>query len=115
MKKKQDNKENYLDKIPLIPSEMKWTKDSEEIVTLHIKNKGIFNKIAQKLFKKPEFTQIHLDETGSFIWNLIDGEKNIYDMGEPLSERFGKNAEPLYERLVKFFQILDGYGFIHWN
>ena len=52
---------------------------------------------------------------GSFIWSLIDGEKTVYDIGEAVKEHFGDECEPLYERLVKYFEILSGYGFINWK
>lgn len=107
------NKENYLEKIPVL-SPMKWTLD-DDIVTLQKENNGIFDKIAQKFFKRPKISYIHLDKYGSFIWQIIDGEKNIIKLGEEVKARFGEDAEPLYERLAKFFQILDSYKFIEWN
>jgi len=73
------------------------------------------NRIAQKLFRKPRISHIHLDEMGSFIWPLLDGEKNIIKLGESVKEQFGEKANPLYERLAKYFQILDSYHFIEWK
>jgi len=32
-----------------------------------------------------------------------------------LEEEFGEKAYPLYERIAKYFQILESYGFITWN
>ena len=52
---------------------------------------------------------------GSFIWPLIDGEKSILEIGEYVETHFGEKANPLYERLAKYFQILESYGFINWN
>ena len=111
---KKLKKENYLDKIPVRSDKLKWT-ENDDIVTLSIENKGVFNKIAQILFKKPPVSYIHLDENGSFIWKLIDGEKNIYEIGEKVLEHFGEKAQPLYERLIKYFEILLSYGFISWE
>ena len=106
---------NYLDKIPVRNEAIKWTTDEDGIVTLHIENKGIFNFIAQKLLKKPRISYVHLDKNGSFIWPLIDGETDIHKLGEKVFEHFGEEAQPLYERLAKFFRILDSYKFIGWN
>lgn len=106
---------NYLDKIPVRNQSIKWTVDEEGIVTLNIENKGIFNLLAQKLLKKPPVTYVHLDKNGSFVWPLIDGETDIHTLGEKVYEHFGEDAQPLYERLVKFFRILDSYKFIRWN
>ena len=111
---KKIKKENYLDKIPVRSDKLGWT-ENDDIVTLSIENKGVFNKIAQILFKKPPVSYIHLDENGSFIWKLIDGEKNVYEIGEKVLEHFGEKAQPLYERLIKYFEILLSYGFISWE
>ncbi|MBP1544234.1 MAG: PqqD family protein [Oscillospiraceae bacterium] len=105
---------NYLDRIPLHNELFSWSADENGAVTLDIENKGIVNRIAQKLLKKPRISHVHLDEMGSFIWPLIDGEKSIADIGIPVKEHFGEKAEPLYERLAKYFQILESYSFITW-
>ena len=103
---------NYLDKIPEKNKDIKWNKDENGAVTLEIENKGVMNRIAQKLFKKPKISYIHLDETGSFVWTMIDGAKDISAIGKELEEEFGEKAHPLYERLAKYFQILESYGFV---
>ena len=114
MGKKEIISENYLENIP-VRADIRWNTDEKEIVTLEIDNKGIFNKIAQKLLKKPPVTYIHLDELGSFVWPVIDGEKNIVEIGKMVEEKFGDEAQPLYERLAKYFQILESYRFIHFK
>lgn len=106
-------KENYLEKIPCRKDGIIWTTDDTGIVTLQIENKGIFNRIAQRLFKKPKISYIHLDEMGSFIWPLLDGESNIIALGEKVKSHFGEAAEPLYPRLAKYFQTLQSYNFVN--
>lgn len=115
MKKKQVISQNYLEKIPVRHHDINWTSDDKGMVTLEIKNTGLFNRIAQKLFKKPKISYVHLDENGSFVWPLIDGEKDIIAIGKEVDEHFGEAAHPLYERLAKFFQILESYHFIIWK
>ena len=110
---KKENKKNYLEKIPVLPN-LKWTVDEDGIVTLHKENNKFFDKVAQKFFKRPKTSYIHLDEHGSFIWQIVDGKKNIIELGKEVDAHFGEKASPLYERLAKFFQILDSYGFIKW-
>ena len=110
--KKQDT--NYLDKIPVHPIGIPWSTDENGIVTLEIENKGAMNRIAQKLFKKPKVSYIHLDKTGSFVWPLIDGKKSISDLAADVDAHFGEEAHPLYERRAQFFRVLDSYKFISW-
>lgn len=115
MKKENDILQNYLEKKPVPMDGVGWSKDEEGVVTLEIENKGVFNFIAQKLFKRPRISYIHLDEMGSFVWPHIDGEKDILEIGKLVEIEFGEKANPLYERLVKFFGILESYKFIGWK
>ncbi len=112
---KNKKEENYLEKIPVRSADINWSADEQGIITLDIENKGVMNRIAQKLLKKPKVSHIHLDETGSFVWPLIDGEKNIIAIGNDIKEHFGDKAEPLYDRLAKFFRILESNSFIEWK
>ena len=114
-KKKEIISQNYLEKIPVRPTHIAWSADEAGIVTLDVENTGLFNRIAQKLFRKPKVSHIHLDEMGSFVWPLLNGDKNIIELGKDVEGHFGEKANPLYERLAKYFQILDSYGFIEWK
>ncbi len=114
MKKKNKSNENYLDKIPVRPEWLKWSQDEKGMVTLEIENKGAFNRIAQKLFRKPKVSYVHLDEIGSYVFPMADGVTPISEMGAPMEEHFGDRAKPTYERLAKFFQVLESYGFVQW-
>lgn len=113
-KKKIIIPQNYLDRVPAHPSTLTWKTDDEGIVTLEIENTGWVNRIAQKCFGRPRVSYIHLDKLGSFVWPLIDGKKDITTLGKLVKERFGEEANPLYERLARYFQILDSYHFVSW-
>ena len=113
--KKNNLSENFLERRPLKNVSIKWTQNEEGAVTLEIENTGFFNRLAQKFFKKSPVTYVHLDNTGSFLWPLIDGEKDIIELGKEVKQKFGDEAEPLYERLAKFFQILESYNFISFK
>lgn len=104
--------ENYLEYIPEKSSLLAWDTDEEGIVTLHMENTGFFNRLAQKYFHKPRVTHVHLDKLGSFVWPLIDGEKDMVALGKEVDARFGGECAPLYERLAKFFQVLESYHFV---
>lgn len=117
MKKRNKKKKadiNYLDLIPEKSSSLKWHTDLKERVILEVENTGIMNKIAQNLFNKPRFTKVHLDANGSFIWPLIDGKRTVEDIAVLVKEQFGEAAEPLYPRIIKYFQIVESYHFIRF-
>ena len=113
MKKSKQN-QNVLEFVPVRKIE-NYSTDDSGVITLEIENKGFYNRVAQKLFKKPKITYIHLDEMGSFVWPIIDGEMDIMKIGEYVKEHFGEKAEPLYPRLAKYFEILKSYGFIEFK
>lgn len=106
-------KMNYLDKIPC--HNTSWSQSENSLITLEIKNKGVFSKITQVIFKKPPVYYVHLDQFGSFIWKNIDGEISVYDISKLLTQEFGELAEPLFLRLVKFFKTLENNNFITWK
>lgn len=113
MRKKRDViSANFLDYIPKYSETIEYTIDQDGKVTILVENKGIANRIAQKLMKKPKISNIHLDEMGNFIWPLIDGNKSILDISEDVHKQFGDKAEPLYDRLATYFRNLESYNFV---
>lgn len=110
--KRKNESGNFLDKKPAKKEGIVWSTDQSGVVTLEIQNKGFFNFLAQKLFKKPKISYIHLDEMGSFIWPLLDGEMDIAELSKSVDAHFGEKAQPLYERLLKYLLVLESYGFI---
>ena len=112
---KTKKQENYLKKIPSRIDSINWSRDENGRITLEIENKGVYNRIAQTLLKKPKISYIHLEEFGSFIWPLIDGETDITALGQKVQERFGDKAEPLYPRLVQYFESLKNCKFISFK
>lgn len=115
MKKENAKSENYLERHPVRAEHISWSEDEKGIVTLDIENKGFYNRMAQKFFKKPKISHIHLDEMGSYVWPLLDGEKDILALGVLVKTQFGEKSVPLYERLAKYFQIMESYSFISWK
>lgn len=111
MRKKNVVSGNYLDYIPVIAESCEHSTTDGE-VTIFVENKGLFNFIAQKVFKRPRKTQVHLDRMGNFIWPLLDGKKTIYDISVLVKEKFGEDAEPLYNRLVQYLRTMESYGFV---
>lgn len=109
--------EIYKEYIPVIRPDkiMDWKVDQNGKVVLSIENKGKMNWIAQKLFKKPRISYVHLDETGSFIWQMMDGNNNIEKIAYALKRQFGKKAEPLWNRLLKYCEILESYDFVSYR
>ena len=108
---KKDDK-NYLDLIPVHSEKISYETDENGQVTILVENKGIINTLMQKLFKKPRITRIDLQGQGNFVWLCIDGKKTVFDIAAQVKERFGEEAEPLYDRLVTYMHTLESCGFV---
>lgn len=103
---------NYLDFIPVKSTKYAYTYDQNDIAVIIVPHKTIYDKFAQKLFKTPAESKISLDKYGSFVWKLIDSKNSIYDISIEVKNKFGDEAEPLYNRLIKYFQILEDQRFV---
>lgn len=112
MPKKRKRDKNYLEFIPVRNPDFPWELNQNGLVVVTIFRNGFYDKIAQKVFKKPKSSKITLDEFGSFIWQQIDDSSTIFAIGEKVQEQFGKRANPLYERLIKFLEVLKDNRFI---
>ncbi|MEY8389903.1 PqqD family protein [Lachnospiraceae bacterium 45-W7] len=105
-------KKNFMDFIPVCNPAYTWDADKKGNVTVHMVNKGFYNWIAQKFFKRPRISHISLDEYGSYVWRQMNGKRNVYDISKLVSAQFGEQAEPVVPRLVKYIQILYQNKFI---
>lgn len=105
-------KENYLDYVPKHNSLFEWNKNEQGSVVIKVLNRGLFNRIAQIFFRRPKVSNIELDEFGSFVWEQIDGVRNVHEIGVLVKGHFGAKAEPLYERLAKYITILRNNGYV---
>ena len=108
-------KTHNLEKIPLIREKLSFRQDKRGFITIDIENKGFFAKITQRFFHKPKISHIHLDETGSYIWRSIDGERTVRQIADIIEDNFGERAKPYYERTERYFKSLYEYGFIKWK
>ena len=109
---KKNKAPNLLDLVPHRSQKHKFEVDENGLVTIFVENKGLFNFIAQKLFRKPRISQIHLEEFGSFIWQQIDDVRTVMQIADLLHEKFGEKAEPVYPRISMYLQTLINYEFV---
>lgn len=103
---------NLLEFVPRRAEGLEWTEHDNGTVTLHRKNTGFYNKLAQKFFHKPPVTYVKLERYGSYLWLLIDGEKTVQELSVPFKEHFGEEVEPLYPRMAQYIRALQANRFI---
>ncbi|QZY55671.1 PqqD family protein [Crassaminicella profunda] len=112
MAKKIKKDDNYLELVPFKNKNQKWEVNDMGLVQLIIPREGILDKIVRFFFKTPKVMRIDLDAHGSCVWKTIDGKRNVEQIGAIIKEEFGEDAEPLYERLGTYINILRNNKFI---
>lgn len=108
------NKENKDDNFLLYkPSKRLTTFEVRKgkVLLIFYHNKPV-EKFIRWMVKKPNTSDMELDELGSFVWLNINGENTVYDIGEILKQKFGKGCEPVYDRLIMFLRYLHKRGWI---
>ncbi len=112
MKRKIKKDDNFLELVPVIKKSQEWKLNEEGLVQIIIPRDGILDRIVRKFVKTPKVMKIDLDELGSFVWKLIDGKRNIEEIGQIVESEFGEKVEPLYDRLGTYINILRNNKFI---
>lgn len=103
-KAKTNNTDNFLLYIP--------KKKHDEYVIRNGKTYLIFHhdkpveKFMRWLVRKPTISDVELDPIGAKVWELIDGENTVYDIGQKLHKLYGKKVEPIYDRLILYIRYL---------
>lgn len=72
-------------------------------------------KFMRWLAKKPTVSDVELDEIGSAVWLLIDGERSVHDISQELLEKFGEGCQPVYDRLIMYLRYLNRKGWIAYD
>lgn len=113
-KKKEDHKkDNFMLYVP-VQKHMTYQEKNGRILLVFKHNHPI-QKLGFWLTKRPNVTDMELDELGSTVWRLIDGKRNVYEIGQEVKRKFGEDCEPLYERLIMFLRYLVRRGWINFE
>ncbi len=113
MRKKDRKNINFLKLIPERNIDFEEGENGKITLILE-KTKNPIIKAIINFFNKSQYFRIHLDEKGSYIWKLVDGEKNMEAIVSALKEKFGEE-EKLLDRLKLFFIQLEKSKFIKFK
>ena len=106
---------NYMDLIFTRNQDRVWRQKEDGIIEIDMENKGFFNSIAQKFFKKPRISHISLDKYGSKLWLGIDGKNSVNDLLKIMEEVFPAEKDKMLNRIVQFLATLEVHAFIFRN
>ena len=112
MGKKLKKTDNYLELIPTRVKSQDWKENEDGLVKIIIHRDGLLERIVRPFVKSPKTMTIDLDSLGSCVWKTIDGTKTVEEIAVTVKQEFGEDAEPLYERLATYINILRNNKFV---
>ena len=59
-----------------------------------------------KKLKNPNYF-INLDEFGTFVWDMCDGEKQVREIANALKVKYAEKVDPVYDRLSMFLKQME--------
>jgi hypothetical protein len=107
-------KKNFLDFVVLKTRDTQWRKTEAGLAQIIIPRDGFMDRCARLFKDTPRTFTAHLDEFGSFVWEMIDDKRTVLEIGALLGERFGTDVEPLYGRLAGFLRLLKNNGLVRF-
>ncbi|MDE0185971.1 MAG: PqqD family protein [Candidatus Poribacteria bacterium] len=110
LKKRPDSefdRERILNALPLRNQLIKWEVDDKEEVSLVIpQQQKLWIRIASKIFSLPDKRVIVLDDVGSFVWRLCDGNNSISQIAKHLSAQYRMTRKEAETSLFTFMRQL---------
>ena len=107
-------KKNLFDLVPNICEHITTEKEGElSVITFP----RFSNKFMQKIFvpkNKSATIRVRLEEHGTAVWNLIDGQRTIKEISDLLAEHFEHEINYEY-RVAEYFTQLYRQGFVKNN
>ncbi len=114
MKPEKKTEKTEVNLLNLVPKRLiEHNEGKNEIVTLLIpkfKNEFLVKYLLPR-FKNP-FFKIKLDEIGSAVWLLCDGERNVGEIADILKQKFKEKVDPCIDRLQLFLTHFEGSNYI---
>ena len=113
--KSEKKSKNFLEFIPVRNFNWSISEETAKVVVERPKfDNAILKKYLLPYFKKQNF-DVKLDDFGSFVWQKIDGEKNIYEIALELEKEFGEEVQPVYDRISQFIKHLRQQRFVEYK
>jgi hypothetical protein len=92
---------------------VEWTRDDEGLITLNITRRDdLKTRLLSVLFPIPKKRRISLDDLGSEVWELCDGETSLEGMTRAIAKKHKLSLKEAQQPLMKFLNDLAARGFI---
>ena len=99
--------------LPLRNQLVKWEVDEKGEVSLTIpQDHKMWLRVLAKLFSLPGKRVIVLDDVGSYVWQLCDGQNSLRRISKQLSDKYKLTAKEAEMSLVEYLRALGKRGII---
>jgi hypothetical protein len=107
------SKEQVLASKPLRNPNLEWTKNEEGEIVITIRRRSDWKaKALGLLFPVPQQRTIVLDEPGTFVWTLCDGETDIHTMMRKLAQQYQLNIKEAELSLTTYLRNMGKRGLV---
>lgn len=107
-KKPELSRSTVLRARPLRNPSARWeTEEGETIITIPLKPKGKGAKLLSRWFPVSEEKQIALDEIGSEVWALCDGQSTIEQIIKKIGEKYKLNRKEAEASILEYLRQLS--------
>jgi len=97
--------ENLLEMVPQRVADWEEVEDRVVVERPRPSKQGLPG-VGERLSYFLSMRKIRLDERGSFLWHLIDGERSVAEVVEAMRSEFGEEVEPAEERVGQLIRLL---------
>ncbi|MCD6485576.1 MAG: PqqD family protein [Candidatus Odinarchaeota archaeon] len=92
-----------------------WKTGDQNLVVITVKKKEKpVEKIVGKIFPIPKIKRIRLDEVGSFVWRLCNGETTIKSIVDKLIKEYKLTQREAYVSLLSYLRTLSSRNLIYF-
>lgn len=111
-KKLTEPSQNFLDVVPVQNNNWEKTGDGRAYLLVPRFRNRLMKKIMTKMGKS-EFVKVFFDQTGTEVWQLIDGTSTVEQIGQKIVNQNNESEEQKYQRLSQFISILARNRFVN--
>lgn len=87
-----------------------WREEEDLVVIAAPRFKGRLGKGLVEVLGRDQTYNLQLDEFGSFVWRLIDGERTLGEITDATVEQMDAEEETALHRLLMFLRSLQNVG-----
>jgi hypothetical protein len=92
--------------IPQKNDAVEWVEEEGNVVLIYPKNFTRFERFLHRHLGGPDSIRRPLDDKGTFIWKMCDGEHSVHEICQASYDEFKEDIEPVLRRVWGFLETL---------